>query len=77
MLTKKDINLLKEIFVTKDYLEERFQVFEEKMESKLVQLKSDIFSKLDPILKELVASREEQSLLTHKVYDDHEPRIIS
>ena len=62
-LTEKDIEVLeqrfKEIFTTK----EEFQKY-----------RSDLFDKLDVILKEVLASREEQTLIAHRI-SDHEDRI--
>lgn len=62
-LTEKDIEALeqrfKEIFTTK----EEFQKY-----------RSDLFDKLDVILKEVLASREEQTLIGHRI-SDHEDRI--
>lgn len=62
-LSEKDIQILedrlKEIFATK----EEFQKY-----------RSDLFDKLDAILKEVQAGREEQTLIAHRV-SDHEDRI--
>jgi hypothetical protein len=65
MLTQKDIDLLEKTFVTKDDLDVKLQ-----------SLKSDLMNKLDSILKEILASREEQTILAHKV-SDHEERITT
>ena len=63
MITQKDADLLedrfKDVFATKD----EFQ-----------QVKSDLINKLDQILKEILASREEQTILAHRT-SDHEDRI--
>lgn len=63
MLTQKDIDTLesnfKEVFATKEELQ---------------QMKSDLLDKLDQILKEILASREEQTILSHRV-SNHEDRI--
>ncbi len=54
ILTEKDI----------DYLEERFkEVFTTKDD--FIKYKSDLMDKLDKILKEIQASREEQTILAH------------
>ena len=56
-----------------DEIEERFkEVFATKED--LVSFKSDLVDKLDDILKEIVASREEETLLSHRV-SNHEDRI--
>ena len=56
-----------------DEVEERFkEVFATKED--LISYKSDLIDKLDGILKEIVASREEETLLSHRV-SDHEDRI--
>lgn len=47
---------------------------EEKFEAKIVEVKSDFFDKIDPILKEVVANQEERTILSHKA-SDHEDRI--
>jgi hypothetical protein len=63
MLTQKDIDELGKVFVTKFNLKDA-----------LSQLKSDIFDKLDSILKEIVASREERTAMSHQI-TNHEDRI--
>lgn len=63
MLTQKDIDELEKTFVTKFDLKKA-----------LTQLKSDIFNKLDSILKEIIASREERTVMSHQI-SDHEDRI--
>lgn len=70
MITQKDIELLKETFVTKDDLKDQ-----------LSQLKSDIFEKIDKILVMFTKADQEQTILSSKVteYTDtleaHEERI--
>lgn len=63
LLSEKDIqNLeerLKEVFVTK----KEFQKY-----------RSDLFDKLDTILKEVQTSREEQTVIGHRLAD-HENRL--
>ncbi len=47
----------------------------------IIQFKSDVFSKIDPILKEVVASREEREIVNYNVslqkdtLESHEKRI--
>ena len=56
MLTQKDIDILetnfKKIFATKE---------------ELMQVKSDLMIKLDKILKEILASRQEQTINSHRL----------
>ncbi len=59
MITNTDIELLKDTFATKEDLQ---------------QMKSDLLDKLDSVLKEILASREEETILSHRV-SDHEDRI--
>lgn len=73
-LTKTDIQSLREIFLTKSEFDLRMDEQEEKIEEHLKQYRNGILNKLDKILKEILASREEQTLLSHKV-SDHEERI--
>lgn len=47
---------------------------EQKFEAKIVEVKNDFYDKIDPILKEVVASQEERTMLSHRV-SDHEDRI--
>ena len=58
-ITKKDIAFLGEIFLTK----EEFAVY-----------RSELMDKLDGILKEILTSREEMTVVTHQV-SNHEDRI--
>lgn len=59
ILTEKDF----------DYLEERFrEVFATKEEFK--KYRSDVIDKLDEILKEIVANRQEQKVLARRSSDD-------
>lgn len=57
-------------FATKDDLDD----LELRFENKLTSFRSDLLEKLDAILKEILASREEETLLSHRV-SDHEKRI--
>ena len=40
---------------------------EEKYEKKLEEFKSEFFDRVDPILKEVVASREERTIMAHYI----------
>ena len=82
--TKDDLK----IFATKDDLKRfatkddliRFATKEdlEDLASKqdLIEFKSDIFDKIDSVLKELVTMREELTVVTHRV-SNHEDRLES
>jgi len=65
MITQKDIKLLERTFVTKEDLEQN-----------LTSLKSELLNKLDSILKEILAMRQEQTVLAHQV-SNHEDRITN
>lgn len=75
-LTKSDLNQIKNLLDEQTIqIEAKILEVEEKFEAKLVEVKSDFYDKVDPILKEVTASREEREILSNKVYSDHEPRI--
>ncbi len=61
MITQNDVELLKGTFATREEIQ---------------QVKSDLLDKLDSILKEIVASREEETILSHRV-SNHEDRITA
>lgn len=63
MLTQKDIDELEKSFVTKFFLKQELQ-----------KLRSDLINKLDQILKEILTSREEQTVMAHQI-SNHEDRI--
>lgn len=70
-----DIMLKNRILTEEDieYLESRFKnTFLTKKD--FLQFKSDIFDKLDKILKEIISSREEQTIIASKS-SNHEDRI--
>jgi len=50
---------------------------EEKFNEKLGLLptKKEFFEQTDKLMKELRDMREEHMMLSHRVYEDHEPRI--
>jgi hypothetical protein len=71
-LTDKDLDAIRQLVkITID------EELEEKLNEKLRYFpsKEDFFSKMDDVMGELRAIRENQDLLTNRVYDDHEPRI--
>ena len=47
---------------------------EDKFEAKIVEVKSDFYEKIDPILKEVVENQEERTILSHRV-SVHEDKI--
>lgn len=60
-LTQRDFDELGELFVTK---------------SEFADYRRELMDKLDKILKEILASREEQTVLAHQV-SGHEDRIVT
>lgn len=56
MITQRDVEELEKTFATKSDLKEA-----------LTELKSDLFDKIDPILKEVTASREERVIVAHRL----------
>lgn len=64
-LTKSDVKKIEEIVDEK---------LEEKLEEKLGALKSELFDKIDPFLKEIQDNREDREIVTHRL-GDHEERI--
>lgn len=82
-ISDKDITKLKQTFATKKDLD-RFAIKQDvelikndmldKVEAMFTRFKSDIFDKIDPILKEVIASREERVLVSAKL-SDHEDRL--
>jgi|GEM_PF-2154205 len=48
-------------------VDEKFDVQEEKFERKLFEFKNQFFEKIDPILEEVMASREERSIIAHHI----------
>ena len=101
MLTKKDIQTLKEVFatkqdlqdlkkslaryVTKDYLDLQFEVFEGRLDEKFEDLfkrrMDQVFQNFDIVIGEIRAMREEMAaasfrLMEHTTQiDNHEERI--
>lgn len=75
-LTNNDLKLIKEVMkITVD--EELDIKLEEKFNEKLgfLPTKEEFFRMEDKIVGELKAMREEHTMLSHRVYEDHEPRI--
>jgi hypothetical protein len=75
-LTNNDLKLIKDVM--KVTIDEELDVkLEEKLEEKIKYLpnKEEFYEKMDEIVSELKAMRDEQTLLSHRVYENHEPRI--
>ncbi|OGM76548.1 hypothetical protein A2210_02740 [Candidatus Woesebacteria bacterium RIFOXYA1_FULL_40_18] len=61
-LTKSDKVWVKDLL--NNTLENALDRQEQKFEAKIVEVKDDFYNKIDPILKEVVASREERTILS-------------
>lgn len=75
-LTTNDLKLIKEVM--KITIDEELEIkLEEKFNEKLgtILSKDEFYSKMDEVMGELKAMREEHTMLSGRVYDDHEPRI--
>jgi|SRR3989344_5836886 len=59
-LTQADVDFLKNTFATKSDLDNSLDKQEQKFEAKITEFKDEFYTKIDPILKEVVASREER-----------------
>jgi len=71
----KDIKVLSVKVDTNRYqLENRMDVLEERVEKMLVKFRDEILNHIDPVMKELEASRQERTILGHQI-DGHEKRI--
>jgi len=77
-ITDGNIKKISKIFATKDELRLGLDKLKDEIhddvEKQLVSHRSDLIDKLDVILKEILASREEQTILSHRS-SDHENRI--
>ena len=88
-LTKKDWQEIDKRFAVIDkrfeQVDKRFEQLDRKFESRLEdfredilnifdKFRSDLFDRIDPILKEVLASREEREIVSHRL-SDHEDRI--
>ena len=67
-LTQSDKNWVK------NTVESAMEEQEQRFEAKIEEVKGDFYNKIDPILKEVVASQEERTILSHQV-SGHEDRI--
>ena len=69
VLTKKDLDERLDAFELKldQIISEKLDEQEEKFEEKLIEFKSEFFTKIDPILKEVVTAREERPLILNRI----------
>ena len=78
MLTKKDLQAIdKRISALDIKFENRFEAIDgqfETLKETFAKFRSEFFEKIDPVLKEVLASREEREIISHRV-SDHEDRI--
>lgn len=75
-LTTTDLKLIKDVM--KITIDEELEVkLEEKFNEKLggILSKDEFYNKMDEVMGELKAIREQTTLLSGRVYDNHEPRI--
>jgi len=75
-LTTNDLKLIKDVMkITID--EELAVKLDEKLDEKLKYLptREEFFDQTDKLMKELKDMREEHTVLSGRVYDNHEPRI--
>lgn len=59
-LTKNDKNYIEKVLDQK--LDQKLDEQEQKFEAKLTEFRDDFYTKIDPILKEVTASREERTI---------------
>lgn len=59
-LTQADVDFLKNTFATKSDLDNSLDKQEQKFEAKITEFKDEFYIKIDPILKEVMASREDR-----------------
>lgn len=77
VITKKDLESFatkKDLVMLESRLDLKMVDLEQKFESKVVELKSDFCTEIDPILKEVVASREDR-LVASEQHRRNEQRI--
>ncbi len=75
-LTTNDLKLIKQVM--KITIGEELEIkLEEKFNEKLgtILSKDEFYAKMDEVMGELKAIREQHEMLSSRVYDNHEPRI--
>jgi hypothetical protein len=73
--TKKDLESFatkKDLIMLESRLDLKMVDLEQKFESKVVELKSDFCTEIDPILKEVVASREDRVVASEQHHRNEE-----
>ena len=71
-LTKNDLKQIGNMIDNR--LDLRFENQKEEIEQIMTKFRSDMFTKIDPILKEVLTAREERPIMVHR-QEDHEDRI--
>lgn len=71
-LNEADLDLIdrridKKLMAQDARLNKKLDSLEDRFEKKLYEFRNDFFEKIDPILKEVLASREERSIIFHHV----------
>lgn len=67
-LTKSDLNKIENLLNKQEVkFNDKFDDFEVKIENKLYKFRSDFFTKVDPILKEVTTAREERPLIENRI----------
>lgn len=79
-LTSRDLKQISDVVERK--LEEKLEEkLDEKLEEKFSQFRDELYTKIDPVLEEVMANRDERTIISHHVsdhgdrLDDHEKRI--
>lgn len=72
-LTNGDLKAIKDLMEIT--IEDKTEHFVTKMDISHLPTKDEFYEETDKLMKELKDMREEQKVLTTKVYRDHEPRI--
>jgi soluble cytochrome b562 len=64
--------------LTQRDLDEIEKIVDERVDDKISHLptKEDFYQKMDELIGELKGMREDFAVISGKVYDDHEPRIV-
>ena len=71
-LTQQDLDAIKDLIkITID----EDETLVRKADLSYLPTKEEFFSKMDEVVGELKAMRDEHKLLSRRVYEDHEPRI--
>ena len=71
-LTQQDLDAIKDLI--KITIEED-ETLVRKLDLSFLPTREEFFSKMDEVVGELKAMRDEHKLLSRRVYEDHEPRL--